>query len=47
VGGELISTLKDGDNQYDVQLRLDTDYRNDPAKLGACSFLPPVAAWCV
>ena len=35
VGGELISTLKDGDNQYDVQLRLDTDYRNDPAKLGS------------
>jgi len=35
VGGELISTLKDGDNQYDVQLRLDTDFRNDPAKLGS------------
>ena len=34
VGGELISTLKDGDNQYDVQLRLDTDFRDDPAKLG-------------
>jgi hydrophobic/amphiphilic exporter-1 (mainly G- bacteria), HAE1 family len=33
VGGELISTLKDGDNQYDVQLRLDTDFRDDPAKL--------------
>jgi len=33
VGGELVSTLKDGDNQYDVQLRLDTDFRDDPAKL--------------
>jgi len=42
VGGELISTLKDGDNQYDVQLRLDTDYRNDPAKLG--DLLVPAAS---
>jgi HAE1 family hydrophobic/amphiphilic exporter-1 len=42
VGGELISTLKDGDNQYDVQLRLDTDYRNDPGKLG--NLLVPAAS---
>jgi HAE1 family hydrophobic/amphiphilic exporter-1 len=34
--------LKDGDNQYDVQLRLDTDFRNDPAKLG--SLLVPAAS---
>jgi hydrophobic/amphiphilic exporter-1 (mainly G- bacteria), HAE1 family len=34
VGGELVSTLKDGDDSYDVQLRLDTDFRNDPTKLG-------------
>ena len=33
VGGELISTLKDGDDQYDVQLRLDSEFRDDPAKL--------------
>ncbi len=42
VGGELISTLKDGDNQYDVQLRLDTDFRNDPGKLG--NLLVPAAS---
>jgi HAE1 family hydrophobic/amphiphilic exporter-1 len=34
--------LKDGDNQYDVQLRLDTDFRNVPAKLG--SLLIPAAS---
>lgn len=34
VGGELISTLKDGDDQYDVQLRLDTEFRSDPERLG-------------
>jgi HAE1 family hydrophobic/amphiphilic exporter-1 len=33
VGGELISTLKDGDDQFDVQLRLDQEFRNDPAKM--------------
>jgi HAE1 family hydrophobic/amphiphilic exporter-1 len=33
VGGELISTLKDGDDQFDVQLRLDKEFRDDPAKM--------------
>jgi HAE1 family hydrophobic/amphiphilic exporter-1 len=33
VGGELISTLRDGDEQYDVQLRLDEPFRNDPARM--------------
>src|SRR4029078_8530259 len=41
VGGELISTLKDGDDQFDVQLRLDTEFRDDPAKMG--SLLIPAA----
>jgi hydrophobic/amphiphilic exporter-1 (mainly G- bacteria), HAE1 family len=34
VGGEQVSTLKQGDRQYEVQLRLDEQFRNDPAKLG-------------
>ena len=34
VGGEEISTMKQGDDQYQVLLRLDEEYRNDPAKLG-------------
>jgi HAE1 family hydrophobic/amphiphilic exporter-1 len=33
VGGDLISTLRDGDEQYDVQLRLDEAFRNDPARM--------------
>ncbi|HLQ77627.1 MAG TPA: efflux RND transporter permease subunit, partial [Terriglobia bacterium] len=41
VGGELVSTLKDGDNQYDVQMRLDKDFRDDPAKLS--NLLVPAA----
>ncbi|HEX4998823.1 MAG TPA: efflux RND transporter permease subunit [Terriglobia bacterium] len=34
VGGDLISTLRDGDEQYDVQLRLDEAFRNDPVRMG-------------
>jgi len=34
VGGEEISTMKQGDDQYQVLLRLDEGYRDDPAKLG-------------
>jgi HAE1 family hydrophobic/amphiphilic exporter-1 len=34
VGGEEVSTLKQGGEQYEVQLRLDEQFRNDPAKLG-------------
>lgn len=34
VGGEEVTTLKQGDNQYQVQLRLDEQFRDDPAKLG-------------
>jgi HAE1 family hydrophobic/amphiphilic exporter-1 len=34
VGGEDVTTIKQGDIQYNVQLRLDEQYRDDPAKLG-------------
>jgi len=34
VGGEDATTIKQGDIQYDVQLRLDEQFRDDPAKLG-------------
>jgi HAE1 family hydrophobic/amphiphilic exporter-1 len=34
VGGENVTTIKQGDIQYDVQLRLDEQFRNEPAKLG-------------
>jgi hydrophobic/amphiphilic exporter-1 (mainly G- bacteria), HAE1 family len=33
VGGENVTTIKQGDNQYDVQLRLDQQFRDDPTKL--------------
>ncbi len=33
VGGEDATTIKQGDIQYDVQLRLDEQFRDDPAKL--------------
>src|SRR5688572_3481773 len=42
VGGEEVTTLKQGDNQYQVQLRLDEQFRDDPAKLG--TLLIPSAA---
>jgi HAE1 family hydrophobic/amphiphilic exporter-1 len=34
VGGENATTIKQGDIQYDVQLRLDEQFRDDPSKLG-------------
>jgi HAE1 family hydrophobic/amphiphilic exporter-1 len=34
VGGENVTTIKQGDIQYDVQLRLDEQFRDEPAKLG-------------
>ncbi len=34
VGGEEISRFKDGDDQFAVRLRLDEQYRRDPARLG-------------
>jgi HAE1 family hydrophobic/amphiphilic exporter-1 len=34
VGGEEVSTLKQGDEQYQIQMRLDEEFRNDPQKLG-------------
>jgi HAE1 family hydrophobic/amphiphilic exporter-1 len=34
VGGEEVTTLKQGDFQYQVQLRLDEQFRDDPTKLG-------------
>ena len=34
VGGEEVTTLKQGDLQYQVQLRLDEQFRDDPSKLG-------------
>src|SRR3989441_3085800 len=34
VGGEILDTqFKEGDQQYEVQLRLDEQFRNDPARL--------------
>jgi HAE1 family hydrophobic/amphiphilic exporter-1 len=34
VGGEEVSRLKQGDESYEVNLRLDEQFRNDPAKVG-------------
>jgi HAE1 family hydrophobic/amphiphilic exporter-1 len=34
VGGEEVTTIKQGDNQYRVLLRLDEQFRDEPAKLG-------------
>jgi HAE1 family hydrophobic/amphiphilic exporter-1 len=34
VGGEQVSTIKQGDNQYEVLLRLDEQFRDEPTKLG-------------
>jgi HAE1 family hydrophobic/amphiphilic exporter-1 len=34
VGGEEVTRIKQGDNQYEVQLRLDEQFRNEPEKLG-------------
>jgi HAE1 family hydrophobic/amphiphilic exporter-1 len=34
VGGEEVTTMKQGDEQYQVQLRLDEEFRDDPAKRG-------------
>jgi HAE1 family hydrophobic/amphiphilic exporter-1 len=34
VGGEEITTIKQGDNQYNVQMRLDEQFRDEPSKLG-------------
>ena len=35
VGGQILNTqFKQGDEQYEVQLRLDEQFRNDPARLG-------------
>src|SRR5688572_13094602 len=34
VGGEDVTTIKQGDNQYFVQLRLDEQFRDQPEKLG-------------
>jgi HAE1 family hydrophobic/amphiphilic exporter-1 len=34
VGGEEISRFKQGDDAYEINLRLDEPFRNDPAKLG-------------
>ena len=34
VGGEDVTTIKQGDNQYNVQLRLDEQFRDQPEKLG-------------
>jgi HAE1 family hydrophobic/amphiphilic exporter-1 len=42
VGGEDVTTIKQGDNQYTVQLRLDEQFRDQPEKLG--NLLIPSAA---
>jgi HAE1 family hydrophobic/amphiphilic exporter-1 len=34
VGGEEVSKYKDGDEQFSVRLRLDEQFRNDPATMG-------------
>jgi HAE1 family hydrophobic/amphiphilic exporter-1 len=43
VGGEQVSTIKQGDNQYEVQLRLDEQFRDEPAKLGNLLIRRPAA----
>jgi len=45
VGGEDVTTIKQGDNQYFVQLRLDEQFRDQPEKLG--NLLIPAAAGTV
>jgi HAE1 family hydrophobic/amphiphilic exporter-1 len=45
VGGEDVTTIKQGDNQYFVQLRLDEQFRDQPEKLG--NLLIPAAASAV
>jgi len=36
VGGQILDTqFKQGDEQYEVQLRLDESFRNDPARIGS------------
>src|SRR5260370_15249481 len=36
VGGEILNTqFKQGDQQYEVQIRLDEQFRNDPTRLGS------------
>ena len=34
VGGQEVSKYKEGDDQFSVRLRLDQQFRNDPAKIG-------------
>ncbi len=34
VGGDEVSKYKEGDDQYSVQLRLDEQFRDDPARMG-------------
>lgn len=34
VGGDEVSKYKEGDDQYSVKLRLDEQFRNDPARMG-------------
>jgi HAE1 family hydrophobic/amphiphilic exporter-1 len=34
IGGDEVSKYKEGDDQYSVKLRLDEQYRNNPAKMG-------------
>jgi hydrophobic/amphiphilic exporter-1 (mainly G- bacteria), HAE1 family len=34
VGGQEVSKYKEGDDQFSVKLRLDEQFRNDPAKIG-------------
>jgi hydrophobic/amphiphilic exporter-1 (mainly G- bacteria), HAE1 family len=34
VGGNEVSKYREGDDQYSVQMRLDEQFRNDPAKMG-------------
>ncbi|HET9942684.1 MAG TPA: efflux RND transporter permease subunit, partial [Terriglobia bacterium] len=45
VGGEDVTTIKQGDNQYFVQLRLDEQFRDQPEKLG--NLLIPAATGAV
>jgi HAE1 family hydrophobic/amphiphilic exporter-1 len=45
VGGEEVTTIKQGDNQYEVQLRLDEQFRDEPSKLG--NLLIPSASGAV
>ena len=43
VGGDEVSKYKEGDDQFSVKLRLDEQFRNDPARMGELLVPEPAA----